>query len=343
MKVLIHVKNNDKIKEYITLLKNNYIIDLKYSKEVRYMIDEFLSNNCGVFLSSIDNFNYDDNLYENVYDVNNDQVIKMTMEDINNIVDVMIIRVIGSVEGNFKNIKKYLAYIADNYKGKVLNNPKAMIRGMTKNYLKEIDSNYLNSIGINTIPTEIFKNDISYNQLKEKFKETSKYIIKPLSGELSNSLANLNDIDEGYLRYKESKVLGWVIQPIKKEIWDGEYQICMLRHNMLHAQKKVYQRDKESIPNQKSRIIEKYSPTNNELIAVNKLIEYFKLLYKIDIDICRIDFMKDSNGNMILLEFEMVNPGFFIGYMKSDDQEIKKIVKMIREYCEKEIHLSNIV
>ena len=30
----------------------------------------------------------------------------------------------------------------------------------------------------------------------------------------------------------------------------------------------------------------------------------------------------------------MVNPGFFIGYMKEDDATIKHIVKAVREYCE---------
>ena len=39
----------------------------------------------------------------------------------------------------------------------------------------------------------------------------------------------------------------------------------------------------------------------------------------------------------ILLEFEMVNPGFFIGYMKDEDDNIKQIVNKIRKYSEKKI------
>ena len=44
--------------------------------------------------------------------------------------------------------------------------------------------------------------------------------------------------------------------------------------------------------------------------------------------------MKNGKGEPILIEFEMVNPGFFIGYMKEDDEEIKNIVRRIRNYCE---------
>ena len=36
---------------------------------------------------------------------------------------------------------------------------------------------------------------------------------------------------------------------------------------------------------------------------------------------------------MILLEFEMVNPGFFIGYMEEDNEDKKNIVNKIVEYC----------
>ena len=67
---------------------------------------------------------------------------------------------------------------------------------------------------------------------------------------------------------------------------------------------------------------------------MKNVIDYFKKLYNIQIDICRIDFMKNSNNQPILIEFEMVNPGFFIKYMKKDTKTIKHIVKEIRLYCE---------
>ena len=47
--------------------------------------------------------------------------------------------------------------------------------------------------------------------------------------------------------------------------------------------------------------------------------------------------MKDENGHPILLEFEMVNPGFFIGYMSSDDKDIEHIISEIKLFCEDKI------
>ena len=88
---------------------------------------------------------------------------------------------------------------------------------------------------------------------------------------------------------------------------------------------------------QKTRIISKYSPSDNEGLSAVKLVEYFEKLYDLKIDICRVDFMKTADGKMKLLEFEMVNPGFFIGYMKEHDLAIKKITKSIREYCERKL------
>lgn len=89
-----------------------------------------------------------------------------------------------------------------------------------------------------------------------------------------------------------------------------------------------------NIPNPQNRVIDKYYPDENEIKIMENVIKYFVELYNIKLDICRIDFMKDKDRNPILIEFKMVNPGFFIGYMKDDDKTIKHIVKEIREYCE---------
>ena len=170
------------------------------------------------------------------------------------------------------------------------------------------------------------------------FSNLEEYIIKPLSGELSNSISNLSEINEEFLRKKELKVKGWIIQPIIKDIWNGEYQMSFLNKNLIYSQKKNYIKDgNESILNQKKRVLEKYYPTKKEINISKKLIEYFKKLYNIDIDICRINFIKDENNNPILLEFEMVNPGLFIGYMNSDDEDIINITSKIREYCENKL------
>lgn len=334
MKIMIHVKNKEIIENYKNFLLNGYDENIKYSKEIRFMIENFVNNNWDVYLSCIDCLDYDDNIWNEIYHVNKNEYLNLSLEDVNSKIDVMIIRVIGSVEGNFYNIKKYLNYLINNYKGLVLNNPKAMVRGMTKHYLTEIDKDELLEMGINLIPTKIYNNDINYNDLVKDYINKENYLIKPVSGELSNSLSNLSNISEEWLRYKENKVLGWVVQPMMKEIWNGEYQILFLNKKMIYAQQKIYKQDEGNVPNQKTRILEKYNPTNEELDIIEKLINYFSNIYNIEINICRIDFMKNDKGEPILLEFEMVNPGFFIGYMANDDKDILNIINNIREYCE---------
>lgn len=331
--VMIHVRNNENLDKFINFLRNGYDDTVVYSKEVRFMIEEFINNDYEVYLFSLDNFI--DNIWTNVYSVHQNTQSDFNLNELNEKIKTIIVRVIGSVEGNFDNIKNYLTHLLENYHGLVLNNPKAMLRGMTKKYLTQIDRAYLSSIGISTIPTEIFDNKVTIDEITEGIDNLDDYLIKPVSGELSNSLANLAKIDEEFLRYKESKVQGWVRQPIIKDIWNGEYQISFLNKKPIYAQKKIYKTNEDSnIPNQKTRVLEKYNPTDKEIEIIQKLIDYMQDLYEIKIDICRVDFMKDKEDNLILLEFEMVNPGFFIGYMQSYDKDIKKITENIRCYCD---------
>ena len=333
--VLIHVKDDKALSNYKNMLGNKEFNEkIKYSKEVKNMIEEFFNNNWGVYLTTIENFK--DGIWKDVYFINENKTINMTIDEANEEIGFMIIRNLGSVEGNFKMIKAYLDFLIENYKGKALNNPIAMKKGMTKNYLVEVDGEKLKEIGILTIPTKAYSKKVEYNQIKNDFSNLEKYLIKPITGELSNSLNCLNNIDEDFLRKKQSKVGGWVVQPIKNEIWNGEYQLVFVGGKLIYGQKKNYKKELESnIPNQKSRIIEKYCPSKEETKVMKNVINYFTELYNFKIDICRIDFMKKEDGTPILIEFEMVNPGFFIGYMKEDDEAIKNIVKEIREYCEK--------
>lgn len=57
--VLIHVKNNESLEMFARMIENKkWEQNIKYSKEVRYMIEEFMENNWNVYLTSIDNFNF---------------------------------------------------------------------------------------------------------------------------------------------------------------------------------------------------------------------------------------------------------------------------------------------
>ena len=333
--ILIYLKDSETISKYQSLFTEGYIKNQKYSHEVTEMINEFISNNWNVYLSSIETFSEKENKYTRIYDVVNNNNVTLTISEANKKIDVIIIRVIGSIEGNFYNIKKHLEYLMKNYTGLVINDPKAMIKGMTKNYLVEIDESEIKEIKL--IPTKIYENTVQLKELNQEYKDKNKYLIKPLSGELSNSLMNLDDVTEEILRYKENKVLGWVVQPIMEDVWNGEYQMVFLEKELIYSQKKEYLKKESSIPSQKNRKIIKYTPTKKEINMCKKLINYFSKKYKIKIRICRIDFIKNKNNNPTLLEFEMVNPGFFIGYMKENDKDIKNIVQSIRKYCNRHI------
>lgn len=337
--ILIHVKNDEQIDKYSKYEKFGYPNEKDYSKEIMYTIKEFKNNDYNVFLTSIDNFDYENNLYKRIYNINKDINNSFSMDIVNELFDAMIIRVIGSIEGNFNDIQKYLNYIDKNYNKVVLNNPKSMIKGMTKDYLLDLqfDKEYIKELGINLIPTRKYERKVTLYQIENEMCNMNKFIIKPISGELSNSVSNLSEIDDDFLRRKENKVKGWLVQPIVNDIWNGEYQIMFIGKELLYSQKKVYLENYESIPDQKNRKLLKYNPTNEEIKVGLDLIEYMESLYNINIDICRFDFIKDKNNNPILLEFEMVNPGFFIGYMNENDIDIKKITKKLREYTDEKI------
>ena len=336
--ILIHVKSNEALNNYIELSKDGDYEKHTHSKEIKTMIKEFMDNNWTCFLASIENFDLNTGIHHKVYCLNNHKSYDMTIDDLNNKIPIMIIRNIGPLEKNFNTIKNYLQFIINNYQGIALNNPQAMIKGMAKNYLVEINPKELEQFSILTIPTRIYPTSVTFKEIESIYKgQLKKYLIKPLSGELSNSLNCLANVNESFFRMKENKVQGWIIQPIQEEIWNGEYQMVFLDGKLIYSQSKHYLHSSSNIPNQKNRIIAKYHPNEEEIQNMQRLIKYFESLYNTHIDICRIDFMKNSELKPILLEFEMVNPGFFILYMDNNDNDVINIVQSIRKYCEEKI------
>lgn len=334
--ILIHVKSLESLKNTIAIInKVEGYQDLKVSEEVLQMIEEFENANWKVFLTTLEEFDFNSKEWKAVYDIENNTLRSFGIDEMNEKISIMVIRNLGSVEAKYKLLQDYLSFLIDEYKGIVLNNAKAMKKGMNKQYLLDIDKDYLSSIGIKVIPSEAFSNKVKMEEIDKKYNEKKGYLIKPITGELSNSIKELNEIDEEFLRYKENKVGGWIIQPIQKYIWNGEYQQVFINKELVYSQEKKYQNENgEKLPIQKSRIILKYTPSESETARAKKLIDYMSNLYDLQIDICRVDYMKDEEGNMILLEFEMVNPGFFIGYMEKGDKDIKNIMEKFLKYCE---------
>lgn len=325
--VLIHLKDEKMLKDYIYKIENN----IKKHNEVYYLIKKFNSKNWGVYLTTIKNFKK--GKWKNVYFVNNQTMNEMDIDAINEKIDAMIIRNIGSIEGNFKMINEYLDFLISKYKGKVINDPILMKLSMKKNYLTKININELEQYGMSTIPTKIYDNNITYKKIKREYKDLDNYLIKPLTGELSNSLKCVKNINNIFLKYKKRKVGGWIIQPIKNEIWNGEYQFVFINGKLVNSQKKDYIKD-SVLPNQKTRTISKYEPTKKEVEIISNVVNYFTKFYNTKIDVCRVDFMKDDKNNPILIEFETVNPSFFIECLKENNEKIDYIMDNVIKCCE---------
>ena len=74
--LLIHVKNNETIDTYVSLIKNEPC-DKEYSREVIEMIKEFYNNGWGVFLTTVENFK--DGIWENIHFINEDKKLNMNI------------------------------------------------------------------------------------------------------------------------------------------------------------------------------------------------------------------------------------------------------------------------
>ena len=127
--ILIHVKSDEALNNYIRILKQGkYDESIPYSKEIKAMLTEFLENGWNCFLTTMENFDKDNEIFNKVYCIKEDKLYNMSITDVNKNIPVMIIRNVGPLELNFDKIQEYLKYIINNYKGKVLNNPKAMLK-----------------------------------------------------------------------------------------------------------------------------------------------------------------------------------------------------------------------
>lgn len=228
---------------------------------------------------------------------------------------VILFRIIGTVEGQRDFVSKAIDTLQQNFSGLLINHPETMKYGIRKDYILELQAN-----GFPVIPTKYFENTVTLDSVTASIDNPTKYIIKPVTGELSNSLTTLDRVDENFLRRKESKVGGWLVQPLLNEIWDGEYQLVFFRETFSHGCRKSYTKisDEMLLPSQDHREINLYEPTDKEKELALSVRKFFEDKLSKPIYTCRFDYLKMKDGSIKILEFEILNPGFFIGYLKDD-------------------------
>ncbi|MFK0229919.1 RimK family alpha-L-glutamate ligase [Streptomyces sp. NPDC090303] len=249
-------------------------------------------------------------LHRGVYDVAAGTRRELTASGLNTEVDVIVARLLGSVESRITTVRAYFETLRERFTGTVVNDPASVLYGLRKDYLFE----YLKR-DFRTIPTEAFEPSVTFRELSRACGgRLDDHIVKPVTGELSNSFMAMSQVDDRVLRHKEPLVGGWLLQPFVPHVWDGEFQVFFVGDRIVHGMRKHYPgRDRSGVPTRAGRVVDPYTPTAVDTAFAREA----RALWTEDLakptDLCRVDFLKEPDGTPVLLEFEAVNPGFSFG------------------------------
>lgn len=247
-----------------------------------------------------------------IYNRKRDKYQSIQLSQLDSEIGFIIFKYLGSVEGQRDKILATITLLEQEYSGIIINHPITMKYFIDKKYLKDMEIRGFPNLIKNT---SIFENNVKYTELvenAEKLGRTSEFIIKPLTGELANSFSLLNDADEAFLRRKQNKVGGWILQPLTPHIWNGEHRLIFIGNMCSIGLKKIYiKKDSNQIlPNEKERVFCNYIPTKDELGWATNIRKMWEDSMNHKIYYFRLDFVKDENNKPYMLEFEALNPGF---------------------------------
>jgi len=226
----------------------------------------------------------------------------------NEISDIALYRSIGSVELRIFDFQRHLINVKEKYSGIVINNIEAMLFGVRKDYLLFLQNN-----NFPVIPSKGFSRHASLEELKDQmFNENEEEnIIKPITGECGNSFYILKDLTNEILDYKRNKVGGWILQPLLKEVLDGEISLIMIGGEVSHAVRKKPSGSDFRVNDRWVDLIYQINPPE-EVIGLAKEI-YDKWPFRLLT--FRLDAILSSEGYKIM-EVETVNPGFYQSHIK---------------------------
>jgi len=241
--------------------------------------------------------------------------------------NAIVFRVIGSVDDKIEKVVTAINILEENFSGYIVNHPKTMKYAIRKDYILELQKS-----GFPVIATTYFENSVSFSDITTRLSKSDfqNYLIKPVTGELSKSVAIIMDnqyisheetsqtrsirvkrTGEEYLRYKQNKVGGWLLQPIVPEIWDGEYQVVYFGSALSHGFYKSYIKtdDDMLMPSNKHRNWELNEPSKLVTDTAIAIRNYFQDKLSYPIHQFRMDYIKVSETKIQILEYEMFNPG----------------------------------
>lgn len=323
--VILYVKNEDRLnKSVLKFLRNDDIFNKEESKEIFYLTQEFAQKGFIVYLSNFENVNETTLFHKHVFNTDNKSFCDLNIDLINDNIAVILPRMLGSIEKQRDRVCAFFQNLKLHFKGFVINDPDTVIYGLKKNYLKDLAVHHIN------VPhTDIYDSDLSYEYVKNKYNNGG-YIIKPLTGELGNSVELVSDVNQNFFNHKRDKVGGWIIQPFYETIWLGERQYLFVDNKLIYGYLKGYNNvdnDTTKLPRLKNISFQQEFKTRqsdvelckNTLCVLNEKLNYHTY-------ICRFDIIDDFKGDPMILECELINPSFRSWYIQL---VAKKIVEFI--------------
>ena len=324
--ILLYVKNKDRLNKIINRLSrvdNEENFGKGESKEIYFFTKHF--NFCGytTFIANFENVNKNTLEHGDVYDTTSDNHFDFSFKDINEKLLVIIPRMLGSIEKQLDIVADFFTHLNKNFTGIVINNPKTVIYGLRKNYLKDLEP-----FGINLPKTDIYDTAVKYDYLTEKYKD-QKYVIKPLTGELGNSVEFLSSVNQDFLDKKKAKVGGWILQPFYDTIWQGERQYLYVNNKLSYGYLKDYVgKEENTLPRLKNiDFVKDYNNSDEDILLCEKTINILNEQLKYPTFICRFDIIDDLDSKPMILECELVNPSFRSWYLKKIATEVVDLIE----------------
>lgn len=279
-----------------------------------------------LYWTCIDFVNFDSKQIK-LIQIPNKEEIEILISDLSAMSNSILFRYVGSIEAQRVKIIQTLNLLSK-FHSNIVNRPKVIKFGLKKDYLLALQEN-----NFPVIPTAIYSNGIKKEDLLKNVDTNKLHIIKPATGELGNSVMTLDDIDNEWMRSKETIVDGWIIQPFEESIWDGEVQLGFVGDKNVLTLRKLYTNRKQKLPNQKERNWERIEPSQAALGLSRDLKQFFENHLELGyIHCCRFDLIETTQGIKIL-ECEIVNPG--MGYFSLNADERKEISNIFLDVLEK--------
>jgi hypothetical protein len=323
-RILLFGKNSDQLyTNYEQLLGHDVsAFSQSPSPETTIMTKVFQDNGWEVFWTCIDFISDDIRFFSPA----TNRMTTIKASELDNNFNAIVFRVIGSVDDKIDKVVAAINFLEKNFSGYIVNHPKTMKYAIRKDYILE-----LQKAGFPVIPTTYFENSVSYSEVVKGLSTSDfkKYLIKPVTGELSKSVAVIMDKEsithentaqtylerttrtgEEYLRYKQNKVGGWLLQPIVPQIWEGEYQAVFFGSTLSHGFYKSYDNtDDQLLPSNKHRNWQLNEPSKLVIDTAIAIRNFFQDKLSYPIHQVRMDYIKVSETQIQILEFEMLNPG----------------------------------